>query len=167
MIVDTTDEDPLLHGNQIPSLMDGNNGLTVDLIMGITLTAPPPLLSADLIKPFDAKDAMAQDIFTDTDHENGLNPALVPKPVFAQPDWNPIARLGADTDEIRWTTAQTAWRSPDDLGAGLNGKTWGLSDVASMWGGAMQWKESVAATFPTTLVDEIETYYVSAPFVGQ
>jgi hypothetical protein len=136
--------------------------------MGITLTAPPPILSNDLIKPFDAKDAMAQDIFTDQDHNNGLNPLLLPMPVFAQPDWNPVAHPAgiADTDESLWKTAQTAWQKPQDLGAGLNGKTWGLTDVANMWQSAMQWKGSVTPAFPTSFVNEIETYYMSAPFVG-
>ena len=97
-----------MHSNQIGTLIDGTGNLTVDLIMGLTLTAPPPVLSNALIKPFDAKDAMAQDIFTDTDHNNGLNPMLDPKPVFAQPDWNPVAHPAGveDADTQLWTTAQ-------------------------------------------------------------
>jgi hypothetical protein len=53
--------------------------LTVDLIMGITFSAPPPILSHDLIVTFIAKDAMAQDVFTEEDHTNGLSPSLLPK----------------------------------------------------------------------------------------
>jgi len=44
---------------------------------------------------------MAQDIFTDDEHKRGLNLALDPKSVFAQPAWNPVAHPAGveDTDK--------------------------------------------------------------------
>lgn len=136
--------------------------------MGLTLTAPPPILSKDLILPFNAKDAMAQDVFTDQDHTAGLSPLVEPKPVFAKPDWNPVGHATGvqDDDESLWTSAQSSWQNPQDLGAGLAGRVWGLPDVANMWKEAMVWKEGIVPAFPTSFVNDIETYYMSAPFVG-
>lgn len=166
--LDNSVEDPILHGNYIDTLTDGSSNLTVDLIMGLTLTSPPPILSKDLILPFDAKDAMAQDVFTDQDHAAGLNPLLEPKPVHTASDWNPVAHPTGvqDTDESLWTSAQSSWQNPQDLGAGLQGKTWGLTDVADMWKRAMMWKGAPVPAFPISFVNDIETYYMSAPFVG-
>jgi hypothetical protein len=145
--------------------MDPSKDLTVELIMGLTLTAPPPILSKDPIVPFNAKDANSQDVFTDQDP---VHPFLDPKPIFAQDDWNPQARpVGVgDDDEELWIQAQSAWKNPTDLGTASTGKQWGLTDVVGMWGDAMGWKEGVDAFFPSVFVDAIEIYDMSAPFVG-
>jgi hypothetical protein len=117
--------------------MDPSSNLTVDLIMGITLTAPPPALSNDLIKAFDAKDASAQDVFTDQDH---FEPTIAPAPAFAQPNWNPSAHPAGvgDDDATLWTQAQTAWQNGEDLGqSSTAGKVWDLADISDIWAGAM------------------------------
>ena len=146
--------------------MNASSNLTVDLIMGITLAAPPPVLSSDLIKPFDAKDASAQDVFTDQDK---FEPSIVPIPVFAQPDWNPAPHptgVSGD-DKALWSKAQKAWQNGEDLGVGASaGKVWGLKDVAEFWKGAILWKKGASPEFPTSFVHDIESYYMSAPFIS-
>jgi hypothetical protein len=147
--------------------MDGTTDLTVDLIMSITFCAPPPVLSHDLILPFNAQDAMAQDVFTEKDHENGLNPLILPELVYTSAAWNPAHHPPVpDTDEKLWADAQTAWENPDLLVEGQGGKIWGLKDVVGMWGSAMQWKDLPDANTPSVLVDGLEGYYMSAPFIG-
>ena len=166
-LLDTTAEDPLMSGNHISTLVDGTTDLTIDLVMGITFSAPPPVLSHDLILPFNAKDAMAQDVFTEEDHAKGLNPSLLPEPVYTSAAWNPAPHPPVpDTDEKLWADARTAWENPEFLVEGRGGKVWGLKDVVGMWGNAMHWKDLPDAEMPSVLVDGLEGYYMSAPFVG-
>ena len=164
--LDTTGADSLQSGNHISTLMDGNAGLTVDLIMGITFSAPPPVLSHALMLPFNAKDAMAQDVFTEEDHKNGLNPSLLPELVYTSAAWNPAPHQDVpDTDDTLWADARTAWEKSDFLVEGQGGKVWGLKDVVGMWGNAMQWKDLPDADMPNVLVDGLEGYCMSAPFI--
>jgi hypothetical protein len=41
-----------------------------------------------------------------------------------------------------------------------------LKDVVGMWGNAMQWKDLPEADMPNALVDGLEGYYMSSPFIG-
>jgi hypothetical protein len=129
-------------------------------MMGVSVTAPPPYISADPIQPFDALAAMSEDVYTDADK---YIPTL---PSFLTPsatEWTPEPLANTNTDPAApWTTAQRAWENPIDAVDGYD-----LPTAVMAWAKALRWPAIPVGKIPKTLVDGIEQYYLSAPFIGQ
>ncbi|MCJ1355364.1 MAG: hypothetical protein MMC33_005355 [Icmadophila ericetorum] len=152
----TSAEDPLSPssaGNQIGTLLDGTSTATVPLMMGLTLTHPPPKHSIEdgHIAPFNAADAMSEIIDTAT-----FQP-LAP----VSPSLRPVQPVAAD----EWTKVPQLW---EKLGAAQ--QDGGVSFWAvQAWVGAMGWvvpDEGIGARVPGQLVGGFDDYYLAPPMVS-
>lgn len=129
-------------------------------MMGVTVSAPPPFLSLDLVKPFEAARAMAKDVFVDADPFHPELP-LTPLPVAAGP-WRPAPLdIVADMPAKPWENARDVWSTP----------TTGDEDIKTLVDacmGAFGWTLdlSPAAHIPQLLIDALETEYLQPPLIG-
>ena len=143
------------------------------MLMGLTIKAPPPVLSPDLIQPFNALEAMSENVFTDLDEKthqtandanehDGWSPSIptttTPAPSVA---WLPAARMNSSTDAAaQWEAVSTAWQAPT-LGATNVAKT-----ALSAWQAAFGWAPlKVAAPSRCAQASEMELDYLAAPML--
>lgn len=91
-------------GNQ-GDLLDGTNS-TVRLAMGVSITAPDPQISYDMVPAFHAADAMSQNVYPEV-NSVVTNPFLNDSaPV--QTSWLPAPVAGA-TAQDQWDSLQKTW----------------------------------------------------------
>ena len=161
--IDEQSQDPIHAGNNAGSVLSSDN-LTVDHIMGIQCIAPPPYLSKDPIKAFDAKDANSADVI-----DSGPDPNLSAVPVNTNTAWDPQNHpVDVDSNsKTLWDIAQQAWKAQSDLVAETGqSQAYGLNDVVGMWADVMKWDSVIDAAFPQEYVDNLAEYHLSAPFIG-
>jgi hypothetical protein len=157
---DSADEDPQIHGNNIPNLLHSNDSATVDLVMGVSVTAPPPHNPADPIQPFDVLAAMSEDVFTEEDH---YTPKLPSSLATSLTKWAPEPLVDTTDDPAApWQAVQKAWANPVDAVEGYD-----LATAVTAWAETLGWFTTPVGKLPTQLVAGIEQYYMSAPFIGQ
>jgi hypothetical protein len=97
------DNDPQL-GNK-GDLLDGTNS-TVNLAMGVSVAAPDPQISYDMIPAFHAADAMSQNVYPEV-NSVVTNPYLNDSaPV--QTSWLP-APVAGTTAQDQWDNLQNTW----------------------------------------------------------
>lgn len=142
------------------NLLKHDDDLTIDLMMGVTFSAPPPFLSLDLVKAFEAAQAMAKDVFAQDDLFHPKLP-LTPLPVAAGP-WRPEPlEIATDRPAKPWEKARDVWSTSNTGDADI--KT--LVDAcASAFGWTLDL--SPAAKIPKLLIDTLETEYLQPPLIG-
>lgn len=154
MFVDSEDDDPLISGNQITSLLSGDSP-TIPLMTGVQLIAPAPQFAPDEIPPFDIKVAGTSTIGP---YSQGL---------LAEADKKWLTAPSVKGEQ-QWIDVQNTWLSPSegDLAA---------QDVADAWVRALGWKGAdvtdvkLSAAAPKLLLGNkkiFETYYLSAPMIS-
>ncbi|KAM7183885.1 hypothetical protein V8F20_012446 [Naviculisporaceae sp. PSN 640] len=104
----TSDTDPLQSGNQISELLNGDNP-TVLLMNGVTVTAPKPYYSADVIPPFNV-------LISNIEQENKDHEYKQYNLLDASTRWNPAPPLSETDLDAQYTLVETKWLTPD-LGA--------------------------------------------------
>jgi hypothetical protein len=140
---------------------------------GIDIASPYPILSQDRIPYFSAKDAMNEDIFG-ADH-----PILAPTPP-EQTAWKPQAPLDTSTQtaaEEAWTTVQKQWQAQQTPSANAELKaiiqTWTTflgwdvptpDEVAKLGKGVP--KPMLSEASPTILTTGLDVYYLALPAVA-
>ncbi|KAJ5675307.1 transcriptional activator srcap [Penicillium maclennaniae] len=143
-------------GSDSSSPILNNTDKTIDLMMGLTLQAPPPTLSDDSIKDFNALESMSRDVFEEDEHPNV--PSNVQTPSTA---WLPAARSGTGSDPAQpWKDVQGTWASPKLSRVAID-------SAVSAWANAFGYGSMSAAAPPraSTLAD-VEVDYMTAPFVS-
>lgn len=153
------DEDPQTKGFSIRNVLRADD-ITIELMMGVTVTAPPPYISKDPLPPFDALAAMSESIYPSEDH---FTPELPSSLTPSAAKWAP--EVLADTNghpEAPWTAVRDAWGHPVDAADGYD-----LATAVVAWAKALTWLAVPAGKPPIQLLVDIEKYYLSAPFVGQ
>lgn len=124
-------------------------------MMGALFLPPQPVLSKDLIQPFDATLSQLENVFKDPppfpDSTTTANSAWLPVPAVPPPKNDPAKP---------WEDVQALWETPG-LGAGA------AALAAAAWAGAMGWDDgSVSGDVPERLVAGLQTMYVAAPLVA-
>lgn len=128
--------------------------------MGVTLSAPPPFLSLDLVKPFEAAQAMAKDVFAEDDPFHPELP-LTPLPVAAGP-WRPEPlEIAADKPAKSWEKARDVWSTSSTGDADIGTL---VDACVSAFGWTLDL--SPAAHIPQLLIDTLETEYLQPPLIG-
>lgn len=117
--------------------------------MGLTIVAPPPTLSSDVIPAFSAVDAMSE-IVSDVRF-----PTLTPS---ALPSWDPAPRDPVPASQ--WTDVHDAWLAPSPS----------LADFVERWAKAMKWvipKEEELVPWPPQLnLENFDEVYMAAPCIS-
>ncbi|KAG8533528.1 uncharacterized protein KY384_001268 [Bacidia gigantensis] len=137
-------DDPSSGNNNISNLLDGTKGGTAKLLTGVSVRAPTPRISPDIISEFDVQVAMGK--------VAGL--ADFPCNQDAQKNWQPEPKSATPYEDVR-----KRWKAPllgDDAGVKA-AKTW-CQYKAFGWG-----EEAVTGKRPEMLVDELEGWYTEAP----
>ena len=154
MFVDCKDDDPLISGNQISSLLSGDSP-TIPLMTGVQLTAPAPEFAPDEIPPFDIKVAGTSTI----------GPYSQGSLAEADRKWLPKHCVKG---EQQWIDVQNNWLSPCE-------GSLAAQDVADAWVRVLGWKSAdgkaveLGAAAPKLLLGNrkfFETYYLSAPMIS-
>ena len=171
MNVDDPALDPSDGSDSSRALLNGG-GQTQPMFMGLIIQAPAPALSPDQIQPFNALDAMSENVFTNLDNPNKTLPPAesadgwspnIPTTTTPLPStaWLPAAPADSSTDAAaQWEAVSTAWRNPS-LGAAAIAKS-----ALTAWKAAFGWApNTVAAPGRCSQVAEMELDYLMAPLM--
>ncbi len=127
----------------------------MSLQTGVLLLPPDPVLSPDLIQPFDAVKSQLQDVFP--------TPQPFPNSLTGENEkWLPVAPVPPPVGDPTkpWNDVVDLWNTPN-LGEGAG------EAAVKGWGSAMGWGEgSVVGTVPARLVAGLTGLYVAAPMVA-
>jgi hypothetical protein len=153
-------EDPQSANSDVKSLLRNDNAITVEHMMGVTVTAPEPYISADPLQPFDALAAMSVDVYADEDLYKPTLPSFV---TASNLQWAP-GPLADDANKktAPWDAVKKAWQDPIDVIDDSD-----VSVAVSAWAKALGWSTVPPSQLPTQLLLDLETLYLDAPFVGQ
>lgn len=119
-------------------------------MMGVTISAPDPVLSDDKIPKFNAAAAMAEDVF----------PPPEPSKLFpdstteAKASWLPL-KPGPNP----WADASSAWANPK-MGAASQQNT------VDLWTSAFFW-EKLSGSVPPILLKDFNDLYLAAPLLSE
>ncbi|RWA09800.1 hypothetical protein EKO27_g5282 [Xylaria grammica] len=155
-----TRSDPVRSGNNIDSLLSKAQG-GITLMMGVSLTAPPPQMSDDRLQIFDILDADLQSLISEKPF---------PEPPPPHPYWDPVAPLpGAQ----QWADVRSTWEKPDwdtneVSGSGQKQAEPGVqTQFVTGWAESFGWDVALAqlAKIPKKLDDLFDELYVAAPLL--
>lgn len=154
-MLDDPNNDPS-SGSDSSSPLLNNTDKTIDLMMGITLQAPPPILSDDPIKDFNALESMSRDIFEQDEHPSITSDVQAPSIA-----WLPAARSETGTDPAQpWKDVQSTWASPK-LPRGA------IDAAVSAWADAFGYAGlSAEAPVRAATLAGVEVDYMAAPFIS-
>jgi len=154
-------------------LLDGTNS-TVNLAMGISVAAPDPQLSYDMIPAFHAADAMSQNVYPEVNFVV-TNPYLNDSaPV--QTSWLPTAVTGS-TPQDQWNNLKSAWLQapgqvtpPTSTPAPATPPVSELQNILSACAGALGWSAKLPplkGNLPTKLLGNgFDSYYLALPQIA-
>lgn len=146
--VDDQNQDPSNAGaNNLNGLLNGDSA-AITLMMGVTISAPFPTASKDLIRPFNAALESSETI-----SPGGTFPALVEE----SPDWLPIPGTG---DDNQWNLVEQKWQNP------LSGQV-SAQVMVTDWGKLFGWDTNpLVGDAPATLLGAFGDWYMDAPLLG-
>ncbi len=151
-ISDSSDTDPSGGNNNIPSLLDGDDR-GMSLMMGVLLTAPPPVMAPDKLPVFKIASADLQNL-----------PAKKPFPPSkpAHGEWEPAPLLEGDQ---QWKTVRAKWREPDPNDRDVQ------TQFVKTWVNALGWAPEKKAQLPqqakmpARVYEQFNVLYVQAPLL--
>ncbi|KNC98349.1 uncharacterized protein SPPG_06058 [Spizellomyces punctatus DAOM BR117] len=151
-------EDPS-SGDRIDTLLDHSDHTetTMEALIGITVSAPPPKLS-DPDKPFpafDAASAMSYDVY------NGAHPKLPPT-TQSQPSWLPQPPLLTPGDAQvvspeQFDKVYTIWSSDDKIPS--------RKSLIDAWHDTTGWVTTLSPEKPVVMFNEFYDIYMAAPLL--
>lgn len=116
-------------------------------MMGVTITAPGPILSDDKIKEFRFEEAMLQDVFSPP-----LKARPFPEVKASSTNWLPLKPLPADG---QWGAVKEAW-----------GKELGQDESIDAWKRGFGWLEDkLLGHGPPVLLKNFDEFYMAAPLL--
>ncbi|KAF4947853.1 hypothetical protein FGADI_10091 [Fusarium gaditjirri] len=156
--------DPIHSGNNIDSLLKSNDG-GITLMMGVSLIAPPPLMSQDKLQTFKILDANLERI---------LSKEGFPDERQAVQDWDPVEPLHDDSIPVgspgrykkQFEEIHMKWEKPDwNQIQGADVQT----DLVSRWAKAFNWDESLSkiAKIPDLVNKRFTNLYLESPLLTQ
>jgi hypothetical protein len=174
-LLDDASLDPSSGSDSSRALLN-TGGETQSMLMGLTVQAPKPALSPDQIQPFNALDAMSENVFDDGDKSDpravntmgeavaqaeadGWSPNIptvtTPRP---QASWSPAAPADSSSDPAaQWEAVSKAWQNPSQGAATAQ-------DVLSRWKAAYGWTTNkAAAPARCSSLVTMELNYLSPP----
>lgn len=119
-------------------------------MMGVTLKAPEPQLSPDLISTFNAVAAMRENVFG-----KAHQPTF---PAFRDehPDWRPNE---PELDDKPWERVEQAWRQGPE-------KIHKRQETVDRLMKAMHWKKGLVSATPERLLEHFGDLYLAAPLIS-
>jgi hypothetical protein len=156
-IPDNPQDDPSGGNNNVSTLLNSAD-TSVPLMMGVTLTAPPPILSPDKLPAFEIADASllnlpAKKNFPEEEEAHSefspVEPIVGPEPYPEKPQYDAV---------------YAAWTVPT-WSTGTPGAT---TTFVQKWAKAFGWDEnamSQVSTMPTKLKAQFNNLYVAAPLL--
>jgi hypothetical protein len=133
----------------VHSLLNPDNSPCIELTAGILIASPDPVLSDDVIEPFNVLEMGSQEI---------ENAKPFPPIIRESDDWQPFK---ADYEEIK-----DVWNNPE-WGVIIQKVTimqW-VSSFSSIWGLEEEEADLWTAGMPEGLQDEFESWYIGAPML--
>lgn len=117
--------------------------------MGLTIVAPPPTLSSDVIPAFSVVDAMSE-VVSDVAFPTLTSDALS--------SWDPAPR--DPTAASQWKDVHDAWLAPSQS----------LASFVEVWAESMQWiiqkGEELVASSPQLNLESFDEVYMAAPCIS-
>ncbi|KAH6867557.1 hypothetical protein B0T10DRAFT_597168 [Thelonectria olida] len=151
--------DPSNGDNNIGDLLNGDDG-GVQLMMGVLLHAPPPIMSQDTLKVFSILDADLREL-----------PAIKPFPdeEWSNENWGPDTTPDQDKDAAQWDKVRQKWETPEWNEDDEHEKE--SQDVQTTfvqtWAEVFQWDSTLSslAKIPKFLDQRFNDLYMTAPLM--
>lgn len=142
---DRADEDPLVKPRSSELLKSDN--VSTNLMMGVLVTAPGPILSDDKIKKYKFEKAMLQNVFSPPSKARPF-----PEVKASSTNWLPLKPLSADG---QWGAVKEAW-----------GKELGQDESINAWKRGFSWDDAeLNGHGPPVLLKSFDEFYMAAPLL--